>query len=72
MQPVSVTKVVGASVLLPCVVTSYPAPHVRWMFADKLVEERYEHLKLSPDIFGPFCHRFEMLPTNVTSYNSVL
>ncbi|XP_019131384.1 neogenin 1a isoform X8 [Larimichthys crocea] len=39
VQPVSVTKVVGASVLLPCAVTGYPAPHVRWMFGDKLLEE---------------------------------
>ncbi|XP_018538972.1 neogenin 1a isoform X9 [Lates calcarifer] len=39
LQPVSVTKVVGASVLLPCVVTGYPAPHVRWMFGDKLLQE---------------------------------
>ena len=43
MQPASVTKVVGASVLLPCVVAGYPAPHVRWMLGDKLLEERYEH-----------------------------
>lgn len=43
MEPVSVTKAVGASVLLPCVVTGYPASHVRWMFGDKLLEERYEH-----------------------------
>ncbi|XP_067436480.1 neogenin 1a isoform X2 [Thunnus thynnus] len=39
LQPVSVTKAVGASVLLPCVATGYPAPHVRWMFEDKLLEE---------------------------------
>ncbi|XP_023282467.1 neogenin isoform X3 [Seriola lalandi dorsalis] len=39
VQPVSVTKVVGASVLLPCVVAGYPAPHVRWMFGDKLLQE---------------------------------
>ncbi|KAI3376917.1 hypothetical protein L3Q82_000166 [Scortum barcoo] len=39
VQPVSVTKVVGVSVLLPCVVTGYPAPHIRWMFGDKLLEE---------------------------------
>ncbi|TMS13686.1 Neogenin, partial [Larimichthys crocea] len=39
VQPVSVTKVVGASVLLPCAVTGYPAPHIRWMFGDKLLEE---------------------------------
>uniref|UniRef100_A0A7N6A1J1 Neogenin 1b n=1 Tax=Anabas testudineus TaxID=64144 RepID=A0A7N6A1J1_ANATE len=39
VQPGPVTKVVGTSVLLPCVVTGYPAPHVRWMFGDKLLEE---------------------------------
>uniref|UniRef100_A0A673CV45 Neogenin 1b n=1 Tax=Sphaeramia orbicularis TaxID=375764 RepID=A0A673CV45_9TELE len=39
LQPVSVTKAVGATVLLPCVVTGYPAPHVRWMMGDKLLEE---------------------------------
>ena len=43
VQPVSVAKVVGASVMLSCVVTGYPAPHVRWMFGDKLLEERHEH-----------------------------
>ncbi|XP_062270377.1 neogenin 1a isoform X5 [Scomber scombrus] len=39
VQPVSVTKTVGASVLLPCMASGYPAPHVRWMFDDKLLEE---------------------------------
>ncbi|XP_044049401.1 neogenin 1a isoform X6 [Siniperca chuatsi] len=39
VQPVSVTKVVGASILLPCVVTGYPVPHVRWMFGGKQLEE---------------------------------
>uniref|UniRef100_H3CW15 Neogenin 1b n=1 Tax=Tetraodon nigroviridis TaxID=99883 RepID=H3CW15_TETNG len=39
LEPVSVTKVLGATALLPCVVTGYPAPHVRWMLGDKLVEE---------------------------------
>ncbi|XP_060886598.1 neogenin 1a isoform X16 [Labrus mixtus] len=46
VQPASVTKVVGASVLLPCVVTSYPAPQVRWMFGDKLVEESEGRVEL--------------------------
>uniref|UniRef100_A0A7N8WKM4 Neogenin n=1 Tax=Mastacembelus armatus TaxID=205130 RepID=A0A7N8WKM4_9TELE len=31
VQPASVTKVAGTSVLLPCVVTGYPVPHVRWI-----------------------------------------
>uniref|UniRef100_A0A671UGX5 Neogenin 1b n=1 Tax=Sparus aurata TaxID=8175 RepID=A0A671UGX5_SPAAU len=39
VQPAAVTKVVGASMLLPCMVTGYPAPRVRWMFGDKLLEE---------------------------------
>uniref|UniRef100_UPI0037E9232F neogenin 1a n=1 Tax=Semicossyphus pulcher TaxID=241346 RepID=UPI0037E9232F len=39
VQPASVTKVVGASVLLPCVATGYPAPQVRWMLGDKMLEE---------------------------------
>lgn len=40
LEPVAVTKVLGATALLPCVVAGYPAPHVRWMLGDKLVEER--------------------------------
>uniref|UniRef100_A0A674NPD6 Neogenin 1b n=1 Tax=Takifugu rubripes TaxID=31033 RepID=A0A674NPD6_TAKRU len=44
LEPVSATKVLGATALLSCVVTGYPAPHVRWMLGDKLVEERYELL----------------------------
>ncbi|KAI1904386.1 hypothetical protein AGOR_G00005110 [Albula goreensis] len=38
-QPGPVTKTVGDDVLLPCVVTGYPAPEVRWMLGDKLIEE---------------------------------
>ncbi|XP_019742397.1 neogenin 1a isoform X5 [Hippocampus comes] len=39
VEPAPVTKVLGASVLLPCVATGFPTPHVRWMFKDKLLEE---------------------------------
>ncbi|XP_069382189.1 neogenin 1a isoform X5 [Paralichthys olivaceus] len=39
VQPAAVNKVVGNSVLLPCVVSGFPAPHVRWMLGDKLLEE---------------------------------
>ncbi|XP_074521818.1 neogenin 1a isoform X3 [Halichoeres trimaculatus] len=46
VQPASVTKVVGASMLLPCVVTGYPAPQVQWMFGDKLLEESDGRLEL--------------------------
>uniref|UniRef100_A0A8K9WU68 Neogenin n=1 Tax=Oncorhynchus mykiss TaxID=8022 RepID=A0A8K9WU68_ONCMY len=40
VEPLPVTKVVGASLLLPCVVTGYPAPYVRWMVGDKLFLKR--------------------------------
>uniref|UniRef100_A0A674DJ01 Neogenin n=1 Tax=Salmo trutta TaxID=8032 RepID=A0A674DJ01_SALTR len=46
VEPLPVTKVVGASLLLPCVVTGYPAPYVRWMVGDKLVEESEGKLEL--------------------------
>uniref|UniRef100_A0A8C4I028 Neogenin n=1 Tax=Dicentrarchus labrax TaxID=13489 RepID=A0A8C4I028_DICLA len=46
VQPVSVTKVVGASVLLPCAATGYPVPHIRWMFGDKLLEESEGRVEL--------------------------
>lgn len=46
LEPVSLTKVLGATALLPCVVSGYPPPHVRWMLGDKLVEERYEPFQL--------------------------
>uniref|UniRef100_A0A3Q2QSN5 Neogenin 1b n=1 Tax=Fundulus heteroclitus TaxID=8078 RepID=A0A3Q2QSN5_FUNHE len=39
VQPSSVAKLLGASVLLPCVVAGYPAPHIRWMFGDKVLDE---------------------------------
>ncbi|KAG5270541.1 hypothetical protein AALO_G00193850 [Alosa alosa] len=37
--PSAMSRVLGDSVLLPCVVTGYPAPYVRWMFNDQLIEE---------------------------------
>ncbi|KAK9542393.1 hypothetical protein VZT92_000259 [Zoarces viviparus] len=46
VQPVSVTKAVGDGVLLPCLVTGFPAPHVRWMFGDKLLEESEGRVEL--------------------------
>ncbi|XP_061595284.1 neogenin 1a isoform X4 [Cololabis saira] len=39
VQPLSVAKVAGSSVLLPCVASGFPVPHIRWMFGDKLLEE---------------------------------
>uniref|UniRef100_A0A3B1KGJ5 Neogenin 1a n=1 Tax=Astyanax mexicanus TaxID=7994 RepID=A0A3B1KGJ5_ASTMX len=38
-QPGPVSRVAGDSVLLPCVVTGYPAAYVRWMLDDQPVEE---------------------------------
>lgn len=46
LEPVSLTKVLGATALLPCVVTGYPPPHVRWMLGDKVLEDRYEPSQL--------------------------
>ncbi|XP_059203801.1 neogenin 1a isoform X7 [Centropristis striata] len=46
VQPAAVTKTVGDSVLLPCVVTGFPAPQVRWMFGDKLLEESEGRVEL--------------------------
>uniref|UniRef100_A0A8C6KQC0 Neogenin 1a n=1 Tax=Nothobranchius furzeri TaxID=105023 RepID=A0A8C6KQC0_NOTFU len=46
-QPVSVTKLIGASVLLPCVVTGFPSPRIRWSLGDKPLEERYEPQELT-------------------------
>lgn len=40
LEPQHVSKVVGESVLLPCVVTGYPTPSVTWMFKDQLIEDR--------------------------------
>uniref|UniRef100_A0AAQ6ADB6 Neogenin 1b n=1 Tax=Amphiprion ocellaris TaxID=80972 RepID=A0AAQ6ADB6_AMPOC len=39
VQPSPVAKVTGSSVLLPCVVAGFPAPHIHWMFGDKLLDE---------------------------------
>ncbi|XP_058484510.1 neogenin 1a isoform X3 [Solea solea] len=46
VQPVSVTKMVGTSVLLPCVVTGFPVPQVRWMLGDKLLQESEGHVEV--------------------------
>lgn len=46
VQPASVAKVVGSSVTLPCVVTGYPAPNVRWMLGDKQLEESEGRLEV--------------------------
>ncbi|XP_055010719.1 LOW QUALITY PROTEIN: neogenin 1a [Boleophthalmus pectinirostris] len=45
-QPSSVTKTVGSSVLLPCVVSGSPAPSLRWTVGDKPVEESDERVEV--------------------------
>uniref|UniRef100_A0A672N6W7 Neogenin 1 n=1 Tax=Sinocyclocheilus grahami TaxID=75366 RepID=A0A672N6W7_SINGR len=40
--PVAVAKVVGESVLLPCVMKGYPAPMIRWTFNDRPIDESRE------------------------------
>ncbi|XP_067312783.1 neogenin 1a [Pseudorasbora parva] len=47
LEPQDVSKVVGESVLLPCVVTGYPTASVSWMHKDQLIEDstgRFEQL----------------------------
>ncbi|KAL0187964.1 hypothetical protein M9458_015063, partial [Cirrhinus mrigala] len=38
LEPQPVSKVVGESVLLPCVVTGYPTAYITWMHKDQLIE----------------------------------
>uniref|UniRef100_A0A671PWF2 Neogenin-like n=1 Tax=Sinocyclocheilus anshuiensis TaxID=1608454 RepID=A0A671PWF2_9TELE len=40
--PVAVAKVVGESVLLPCVMKGYPVPMIRWTFNDRPIDESRE------------------------------
>uniref|UniRef100_A0A673ND77 Neogenin 1a n=1 Tax=Sinocyclocheilus rhinocerous TaxID=307959 RepID=A0A673ND77_9TELE len=45
MEPQHVSKVVGESVLLPCVVTGYPTAYVTWTHKDQLIDKgRFEVL----------------------------
>uniref|UniRef100_A0A671R317 Neogenin-like n=1 Tax=Sinocyclocheilus anshuiensis TaxID=1608454 RepID=A0A671R317_9TELE len=45
LEPQQVSKVVGESVLLPCVVTGYPTAYVTWMHKDQLIDKgRFEVL----------------------------
>ncbi|KAM8894421.1 LOW QUALITY PROTEIN: neogenin 1a [Spinachia spinachia] len=46
VQPAPVTKTLGAGVLLPCLVTGFPAPRVRWLFGDKHLEESEGRVEL--------------------------
>ena len=40
LGPAAVTKAVGETVLLPCVVKGYPLPIIRWMLDGKVINER--------------------------------
>ncbi|TSL68267.1 Neogenin [Bagarius yarrelli] len=39
LQPDSVSKVLGENVLLPCVVSGFPAASVRWMRDDRVIDD---------------------------------
>lgn len=40
MSPSAVSKPVGGTVLLPCVVKGYPLPVIRWMRNSKIIDKR--------------------------------
>lgn len=44
--PVAVAKVVGESVLLPCVMKGHPIPAIRWTFNDQPIEEAHERFSV--------------------------
>lgn len=44
--PVAVAKVVGESVLLPCVMKGHPIPAIRWTFNDQPIEEARERFSV--------------------------
>ncbi|XP_067293294.1 neogenin isoform X3 [Pseudorasbora parva] len=44
--PVAVAKVVGESVLLPCVMKGYPVPVIRWTFNDQPIDEGHERFSV--------------------------
>ncbi|CAM4531933.1 unnamed protein product [Leuciscus chuanchicus] len=46
LEPQPVSKVVGESVLLPCVVTGYPTASVTWMHRDQLIEDSTGHFEV--------------------------
>uniref|UniRef100_W5LIV1 Neogenin 1 n=1 Tax=Astyanax mexicanus TaxID=7994 RepID=W5LIV1_ASTMX len=41
LGPAALTKAVGETVLLPCVVKGYPLPIIRWMLDGKVINERF-------------------------------
>ncbi|XP_059801851.1 neogenin-like isoform X2 [Hypanus sabinus] len=45
-QPVSISKVAGQSVILPCVVSGYPTPSIQWIHNDEIVFERSHRMAL--------------------------
>ncbi|XP_062927137.1 neogenin-like isoform X3 [Mobula hypostoma] len=45
-QPVSISKVAGQSVILPCVVSGYPTPAIQWVHNDEIILERSHRMAL--------------------------
>ncbi|XP_036399492.1 neogenin-like [Megalops cyprinoides] len=45
-KPVPVTKVAGDNILIPCVVTGFPVPSVRWILGDERVDESVGRFKV--------------------------
>lgn len=39
-QPLSMSRVLGEGVLLPCVVSGFPAASVRWMHNDQPIDDQ--------------------------------
>ncbi|KAK3533036.1 hypothetical protein QTP70_006611 [Hemibagrus guttatus] len=46
MQPGSASRVVGQNILLPCVVSGFPAASVRWMRDDRVIDDRDSRFEL--------------------------
>uniref|UniRef100_A0A8C1RD51 Neogenin 1a n=1 Tax=Cyprinus carpio TaxID=7962 RepID=A0A8C1RD51_CYPCA len=47
LEPQHVSKVIGESVLLPCVVTGHPTAYITWTHKDQLIEYRYSAINRS-------------------------
>ncbi|RXM98148.1 Neogenin [Acipenser ruthenus] len=67
-QPAPVMKARGQDVLLPCVVSGSPAPTVRWMIGDKVIDERPRAVVLDSFQAPP---QFLKRPSNIYAYESM-
>ncbi|KAB5558853.1 hypothetical protein PHYPO_G00021970 [Pangasianodon hypophthalmus] len=70
-QPGSVSRVVGESVLLPCVVSGFPAAYVRWMRDDRVIDDSDNRFEL---LGGPLTvqvpPQFLKRPTNTYAHEA--